>query len=200
MRGSSPEAAIYWMARMLEAGEDPMFILRRMIVFAAEDIGNADPMAVTVAVSALNAFSVIGLPEGKIPMAQAVTYLASAEKSNASYLALNQATATVRKTGSLAVPLHLRNAPTDLMKELGYGDQYKYPHDFPGHFVTEQYLPDEIKDLVFYQPAGQGEEKKIKSRLDRWRNWRRGEVRGQSPPAGPSEKYADKSKKKKPKG
>ncbi|HUT55004.1 MAG TPA: replication-associated recombination protein A [bacterium] len=165
LRGSDPDAAIYWMTRMLEAGEDPLFLLRRMMIFAAEDIGNADAMALTVAVAAFQAFSAVGLPEGKIPMAQAVTYLASAPKSNASYLALGAATEEVRKSGSLAVPLALRNAPTGLMASLGYGKDYKYPHNYPGHHVREQYLPDELKGRVFYEPTDLGAEKLIKSRL-----------------------------------
>jgi len=184
--------------RMLAAGEDPLFLLRRMMIFAAEDVGAADPRALMVAVAAFQAFSAVGLPEGKIPMALAATYLASAEKSNASYLALNAATHTVRETGSLAVPLHLRNAPTELMKSLGYAKDYQYPHDFPGHFVREQYLPDEIKHLLFYHPSDQGEEKQIKARLARWRA-REPEPgpsgpasKNQPGPAKPSEKYVKK--------
>jgi len=191
LRGSDPDAAMYWMVRMLEAGEDPLFILRRMMIFAAEDVGNADPNALSVAVSAFQAFSAVGLPEGKIPMAQAVTYLATAPKSNASYLALGKATSMVRQTGSLQVPLHIRNAPTGLMKALGYGKDYRYPHDFPGHFVKEHYLPDEIKDMVFYQPADTGHEKKIKARLDNLRS------RTEQPETAPREggPKADKRKK-----
>lgn len=185
LRGSDPDAAIYWMVRMLEAGEDPLFILRRMIIFAAEDVGNADPMAVSIAISAFHAFSTIGLPEGRIPMAQAVTYLATAPKSNAAYKALNLATDTVRDTGSLAVPLHIRNAPTELMKSLDYGKDYKYPHNYEGHFVKETYLPDEIKDKIFYNPAGTGQEKLIGSRLSRWR----------SRPVEPGKKKTEKSPK-----
>ncbi len=178
LRGSAPDAAIYWMVRMLEAGEDPVFILRRMMIFAAEDVGNADPEALTVAVSAFHAFTAVGLPEGKIPMAQAVTYLASAPKSNASYKALGEAAQAVKETGSLPVPLHIRNAPTPLMESIGYGKDYKYPHEFPGHHVAEQYLPDEIKDRIFYRPTEMGEEEKIKKRLEEW-----SKSSGKEPPA-----------------
>lgn len=170
LRGSDPDAALYWMARMLSAGEDPLFLIRRMIIFAAEDIGNADPEALSTAVACLQAFSAVGLPEGRIPMAQAVTYLASAPKSNASYQALNRVTDLVRETGTLPVPLHLRNAPTGLMASLDYGKDYKYPHRFPGHYVPEQYLPDEIKDRIFYEPSESGQEKQIRARLARLRN------------------------------
>jgi putative ATPase len=175
LRGSDPDAAIYWMVRMLESGEDPLFILRRMVIFAAEDIGNADPTALVVAVAAQQAFSFVGLPEGKIPMAQAVTYLASAPKSNASYAALGQATEIVRETGSLPVPEHLRNPVTGLMKALGYGRDYKYPHEFPGHFVRENYLPEKLQGKIFYEPSEQGEEIKIKERLSRWREGKKEE-------------------------
>lgn len=169
LRGSDPDAALYWMVRMLDAGEDPLFLLRRMMIFAAEDIGNADPRALVVATAAFTAFSAVGLPEGKIPLAQAVTYLASAPKSNASYLALHRAADAVRQTGSLPVPLHLRNAPTGLLAHLGYAKDYKYPHDYEGHFVKEQYLPDRLKDKIFYEPSEMGEEKKIKERLNQLR-------------------------------
>ncbi len=202
LRGSDPDAAVYWMTRMLEAGEDPLFILRRMMIFAAEDVGNADAMALTVAVAAFQAFSAVGLPEGKIPMAQAVTYLACAPKSNASYLALGAAAEEVRHSGSLSVPLHLRNAPTGLMASLGYGKDYQYPHNFPGHHVREQYLPDELKDRVFYEPTDQGHEKLIKARLQNLRGQSGTPLKNQpgddgprpEPPAPgkPSEKYLKK--------
>jgi putative ATPase len=145
LRGSDPDAALYWMMRMIEAGEDPLFIARRMVIFAAEDIGNADPAALQVAVAAKDAFHFIGLPEGRIPLAQAVTYLATAPKSNASYLAMLAATEDVEQRGALPVPLHLRNAPTRLMKKLGYGKDYQYAHNFPDHVVDQQHLPDELK-------------------------------------------------------
>jgi len=169
LRGSDPDAALYWMARMLEAGEDPLFILRRMMIFAAEDVGNADPQALSVAVAAFQAVSAIGLPEGAIPMSQAVTYLATAPKSNASYLALKNAQATAREALSEPVPLHLRNAPTKLMKAIGYGEGYKYPHDFPYHFTTQQYLPDALKGKKFYEPTSLGFEKEIRRRIEFWK-------------------------------
>lgn len=165
MRGSDPDAAIYWLARMLEAGEDPIFILRRMIILASEDIGNADPRALQVTVSALQAFQAIGLPEGRIIMAQAVTYLATAPKSNASYLAIDAALAEVRKSGSLPVPLHIRNAPTKLMKEEGYGTGYKYAHDYEEGYADQEHLPERLTGKTFYQPKGHGYEKYIVERL-----------------------------------
>jgi putative ATPase len=166
MRGSDPDGALYWLARMLEAGEDPIFILRRMVILASEDIGNADPRALQIAVSALQGFQLVGLPEGRIIMAHAVTYLATAPKSNASYLGINKALAEVRKSGALAVPMHIRNAPTGLMKDLGYGKGYKYAHDYAEGYVTQDYLPEEIKGRKFYEPAGHGYEKYIKERME----------------------------------
>ena len=168
MRGSDPDAALYWMMRMIEAGEDPLFIARRMVIFAAEDIGNADPRALQVAVAAKDAVHFVGLPEGKIPLAQAVTYLASAPKSNASYKAMLAATADVEAHGALPVPLHLRNAPTSLMKELGYGKDYKYAHDYDGHIADQEHLPKEILDRRYYAPSESGYEKQIKERLQFW--------------------------------
>ncbi len=152
LRGSDPDGAIYWMSRLLEAGEPPRFILRRMIILASEDIGNADPQALQVAMAAAQAFEWVGLPEGAIPMAQACTYLATAPKSNASYVALNEARAAVQQTGPLEVPLHLRNAPTGLMKQLGYGDGYKYAHDYAGKKPAQQHLPDALAGRRFYRP------------------------------------------------
>ena len=172
MRDSDPDAAIYWMMRMIEAGEDPLFIARRMIIFAAEDVGNADPRALQVAVAAKDAFHFVGLPEGRIPLSQAVTYLASAPKSNASYKAMLAATADVKQHGPLPVPLHLRNAPTPLMKHLGYGRGYKYAHDYEGHVVAQQHLPDTLKDRRYYEPAEIGDERDIKQRLDHARRLR----------------------------
>ncbi len=166
MRGSDPDGALYWLARMLEAGEDPIFILRRMVILASEDVGNADPRALQVAVSALQGFQLVGLPEGRIIMAQAVTYLATAPKSNASYMGIEQALAEVRKSGALPVPMHIRNAPTRLMKDLGYGKNYKYAHNYAEGYVTQDYLPDEIKGSKFYDPAGHGYEKSIKERME----------------------------------
>ncbi len=169
LRGSDPDAALYYMARMLEAGEDPLFILRRAIIFAAEDVGNADPQALSVAVAAHRAVSVIGLPEGAIVMSQAVTYLACAPKSNSSYVALTKAQEAARSAMSEPVPLHLRNAPTALMKALGYSEGYKYAHDFPKHYAAQQYLPDSLLGSKFYEPSSFGFEREIGKRLDWWK-------------------------------
>jgi putative ATPase len=166
MRGSDPDAALYWLARMLEAGEDPLFILRRMVVLSSEDIGNADPRALQVAVAALHGFQLVGLPEGRIIMAQAVTYLATAPKSNASYMGIEAAQAEVRKSGALPVPLHIRNAPTRLMKDLGYHKGYRYAHDYPEGFAPQEHLPEQLKGSKFYDPAGHGFEKTIKERME----------------------------------
>ncbi|MGD0946952.1 MAG: replication-associated recombination protein A [Candidatus Binatia bacterium] len=166
MRGSDPDAAVYWLMRMIEAGEDPLFIARRMIIFAAEDIGNADPQALQVAVAAKDAFHFVGLPEGRIPLAQAVTYLASAPKSNASYLAMCAAAEDVKQHGALPVPLHLRNAPTPLMKALGYHRGYRYAHDYAGHVVEQQHLPDKLKGRRYYEPSENGAERDVKRRLE----------------------------------
>ncbi len=166
MRASDPDAALYWLARMLEAGEDPIFILRRMIILASEDIGNADPRALQLAVSALQAFQVIGMPEGRIIMAQAVTYLATAPKSNASYLGIDAALAEVRKSGGLGVPMHIRNAPTSLMKDLGYGKGYQYAHDYAEGYAGQPCLPDGLAGRTFYEPRGYGYEKSIVERME----------------------------------
>ncbi len=165
MRASDPDAAVYWLMRMLEAGEDPLFIARRMIVFAAEDVGNADPRALQVAVAAKDAFHFVGLPEGRIPLAQAVTYLATAPKSNAAYRAMLAAGAAVKQHGALPVPLALRNAPTPLMKGLGYGAEYRYPHDYAGAVVAQECLPDALADATFYEPTERGAEAEIAERL-----------------------------------
>lgn len=175
MRGSDPDAALYWMMRMIEAGEDPLFIARRMVIFAAEDIGNADPTALQVAIAAKDAVHFVGLPEGRIPLAQAVTYLASAPKSNASYKAMLAATQDVQERGALPVPFHLRNAPTSLMKDLGYGKDYKYAHDYDGHIVDQEHLPKELSDRHYYTPTEAGEEKRIKERLRLWREKKTGQ-------------------------
>jgi putative ATPase len=169
MRGSDPDAALYWMTRMLEAGEDPLFILRRMVIFASEDVGNADPQGLVVAVSALQAFELVGLPEGALPMTQAVTYLAMAPKSNAVLTSYASARSAVTEKGPLPVPLHLRNAPTRLMKSLGYGGGYKYPHNFEGHYVPETYLPDALRGQRLYQPSQSGFEKELSERLEKIR-------------------------------
>ena len=168
LRGSDPDAAVYWLARMLEGGEDPRFITRRMLIFASEDVGNADPQALAVAVAAAEAFDRVGLPEGKLILSQAATYLASAPKSNASMLAIGAATDAVTEHGALPVPLHLRNAPTGLLRDLGYGKGYRYPHDSPEHFVDEQYLPDTLRDARFYRPTDQGAEATLRERLRHW--------------------------------
>jgi putative ATPase len=168
MRGSDPDAALYWMMRMIEAGEDPLFIARRMVIFAAEDIGNADPQALQVAIAAKDAVHFVGLPEGRIPLAQAVIYLASAPKSNASYKAMLAATEDVQERGALPVPLHLRNAPTPLMRELGYGKDYKYAHNYDDHVVAQEHLPKELVDKRYYTPSDSGYEKEIKDRLKFW--------------------------------
>ena len=168
MRGSDPDAALYWMARMLEAGEDPLFIVRRMVIFASEDIGNADPNAIHMALMAKDAFHFVGMPEGWIPLAHCVTYLACAPKSNASYLAYKEALKDVKNNGALPVPLHIRNAPTQLMKEQGYGKDYKYPHDFGG-YTKQVYLPDKLKGKVYYRPTENGFDKEIKKRLEDYR-------------------------------
>lgn len=166
MRGSDPDAALYWMAKMLKGGEDPKFICRRMVILASEDVGNADPNALTMAINCFNAINVIGMPEGRIIMGQTAVYLASAPKSNASYMAISQALEDADKYPDTMVPLHLRNAPTKLMKELNYGKDYNYAHSFDNHFVDDQYLPDEVKDKIYYKPGELGKEKEIKERLE----------------------------------
>jgi len=166
IRGSDPDAALYWLARMVQAGEDPAFIARRLVISAAEDVGLANPNALLLANAAFDAVMKIGWPEGRIPLAEATVYLATSPKSNSAYLGINAALAKVGETGNLPVPLHLRNAPTSLMKELGYGEDYKYAHDFQGNFVDQQYLPGEIKDSRFWQPQDNQQENKIRERLD----------------------------------
>lgn len=166
LRGSDPDAALFWGFRMIEGGEDPRYIIRRMIVFASEDIGNADPRALQLAVSTFEAFERIGLPEGKIPIAHCITYLASAPKSNRSYLAMHKAIDAITRHPKASVPLHLRNAPTGLMKSLGYGEEYRYPHDEGGFASGVVYLPDELKGEKFYEPTNRGLEKTIKERFE----------------------------------
>ena len=170
MRGCDPDGAIYWLARMLEGGEDPKFIARRMVVLASEDIGNADPYALTLATSCFTAIDYVGMPEARIILAQAAAYLASSPKSNAAYIAVEEALADVKQRDHYQVPLHLRNAPTKLMKELQYGKEYKYGHTFDSHFVEQQYLPNELKDKIYYRPSDEGAEKSIHERLNKW--WR----------------------------
>lgn len=164
MRGSDVDAALYWMARMLESGEEPRFVLRRMVIFASEDIGNADPQALTVALNALQAYTVLGLPEGALPLTQAVTYLSLAPKANTVLTSWANAQAAVKAHGALAVPTHLRNAPTSLMKSLGFGAGYQYPHDFEGNHVPERYLPKELLPSNFYQPSQNGLEAELRRR------------------------------------
>jgi len=168
LRGSDPDAALYWLGRMLAGGEDPLYIARRMVRFASEDIGNADPQALQVTIAAKEAYHFLGSPEGELALAQAAVYLATAPKSNAVYKAFNQVQEDIQRTQALPVPLHIRNAPTQLMKDLGYGKDYKYPHDFPDHFVDETYLPENLKDRKYYQPTDFGFEKEIKKRLEWW--------------------------------
>jgi len=169
MRGSNPDAALYWMARMLEAGEDPLFIARRMVIFASEDIGNADPQAIQVAISAMQAFDFVGMQEGWIPLAQCATYLATAPKSKSSYYAYQKAKADIEEYGALPAPMHLRNAPTGLMKDMGYGKDYKNPHKFDQNFVKQQYMPEKLEGKIYYEPTENGYEKHIAERLKRWR-------------------------------
>jgi putative ATPase len=165
MRGTDPDGAVYWMARMLEAGEDPMFVLRRMVIFASEDVGNADPQALVVAVAAMNAFRFVGLPEGFLPMTQAVLYLATAPKSNTALTTYAAAKGDVDAHGALPVPPHLRNAATPLQKSLGWSAGYQYPHDFEGHYVREEYLPEALRGRRYYQPSSSGQEKEAGERL-----------------------------------
>ena len=165
IRGSDPDGAIYWLARMVEGGEDPTFIARRLVISAAEDIGLANPNALLLANATFDAVMKIGWPEGRIPLAECTVYLATSPKSNSAYQAINDALSLVRQTGNLPVPLHLRNAPTKLMKELGYAEGYKYAHDYPGHFVRQQFLPDELKDHRIWQPQENAAEARHKERM-----------------------------------
>ena len=165
IRGSDPDGAIYWLARMVEGGEDPTFIARRLVISAAEDIGLANPNALLLANATFDAVMKIGWPEGRIPLAECTVYLATSPKSNSAYQAINDALSLVRQTGNLPVPLHLRNAPTKLMKDLGYAEGYKYAHDYPGHFVRQQFLPDELKDHRIWQPQENAAEARHKERM-----------------------------------
>lgn len=171
MRGSDPDASIYWMLRMLEAGEDPLYIGRRMVRFASEDVGNADPNALIIALNAVEAFRFLGHPEGELALVQAAVYLATAPKSNSLYVAYGKAQQIIKKTGALPVPLHIRNAPTTLMKNLGYGKDYQYAHDFEHAIVYQDYLPEPIRNhSSFYTPTDRGFEKIIKERMNFWKN------------------------------
>lgn len=168
VRASDPDAAVYWLARMVEAGESPMFIARRIVILAAEDIGMADPQAMPVAVSAQQAVHFLGMPEGAIPLAQATVYLATAPKSNTSYMALRRAVDDVRKTGHFPVPMHLRNAVTGLMKQMKYGEGYKYSHDYPGHFSGQRNLPESLEGRRYYQAGQEGYERDVAQRIRLW--------------------------------
>lgn len=171
IRGSDPDAALYWLARMIEGGEDPKFIARRLVISAAEDIGLANPNALLLANAAFDAVSKIGWPEGRIPLAEATVYLATSAKSNSAYMGINKALETVRATGNQPVPLPIRNAPTKLMKDLGYHDGYLYPHDYPGNFVEQQYLPDQLKGVRLWKGQDNPSELKMVERMDRlWKN------------------------------
>jgi len=169
LRGGDPDGALYWLVRMLSSGEDPLYVARRMIRFATEDVGNADPMALLVAVHAMESYRFLGSPEGELALAQAAIYLACAPKSNAIYKAYGQVMEEIERTGARPVPFHLRNAPTRLMKALGYGREYLYPHDAPDGVVNQTYLPKGLKNQAFYRPKGAGYEEKIRKRLERWK-------------------------------
>ena len=174
IRGSDPDAALYWLARMVAAGEDPKFIARRLVISASEDIGLANPNAMLVANACFDTLQKIGWPEGRIPLAMATVYLATSQKSNSAYLAINQALELVEKTGNLPVPLHLRNAPTKLMDELGYGHDYLYSHDFPNHFVKQQFMPDALQGTQLWHAQGSPQEQKMAE----WMKHLWGEVKG----------------------
>ena len=165
LRGSDPNAAVYWLARMAEGGEDPKFIARRMLILAAEDIGLANPNALLLAQACFEAVNVIGWPESRIILSEAAIYLATSPKSNSSYMAIDEAIATVKRDGDLPVPLHIRNAPTRLMKDLGYGKEYKYAHSYSGNFITDNFLPEELKGTVFYDPGSNTREEEIRKKL-----------------------------------
>ena len=183
LRGSDPDAALYWLGRMLMAGEEPLYIARRLIRFASEDVGNADPRALTVTIDAMQAFHFLGSPEGELALAQAVVYLATAPKSNSLYAGYGLVRSTIARTGTLPVPLHIRNAPTKLMKEMEYGKGYLYAHDFAEAYVPQDYLPDELREkgLQFYRPSERGYEKIIGERLEQWRRVREANAKKEKP-------------------
>jgi putative ATPase len=181
VRGGDPDAALHYLARMLEAGEDPIFVARRLVILASEDVGNADPHALSLAVAAAQAVQLIGMPEGRIPLAQATTYLASAPKSNASYAAIGRALEDVRRGSVPEVPLRLRNAPTGFMKKEGYGAGYRYAHDDEPEGMNDRYLPDELAEHIYYEPTARGAEREIRERIGRWRS---GRERRESKPGG----------------
>jgi putative ATPase len=171
IRGSDPNAAVYYLARMIEGGEDAKFIARRLVVLAAEDIGNANPNALILAQSTFDAINLVGWPEGRIILSQAVIYLASSAKSNASYMAIESALEEVRKSGDLSIPLHLRNAPTKLMKDMNYGKEYQYPHSFPDNFIEQEYLPENIQGTSFFEPGDNPRENEMRKNLrSKWKN------------------------------
>ncbi len=177
VRGSDPDAAVYYLARMLEAGEDPKFIARRLIILASEDIGNAEPYALTLATAAFTAVDYVGMPEASLILAQAATYLSSCPKSNASYTAISAALSEVRKRPGIAIPMHLRNAPTKLMKEIGYGKDYKYSHDSEDHFIEQNFLPEELKEMIYYEPTEIGREAGLRKYLtEKWKKRRKKET------------------------
>ncbi len=173
LRGSDPDAAIYWLGRMLAAGEDPLYIARRMVRFASEDIGNADPNALAVAMNSVEAFRFLGKPEGELALVQTAAYLATAPKSNSLYTAYGEVKDVIKNTGALPTPLHIRNAPTNLMKNIGYGKGYQYAHDHKNAFAPQEYMPDDLNGRLFYHPTDRGYEKIIKQRLDKWRELNR---------------------------
>jgi len=175
LRGSDPDAAVYWLGRMLSAGEDPFYIARRMVRFASEDVGNADPNALGVALSAMEAFRFLGAPEGELALAQAAVYLATSPKSNSIYSAYGNVKEAIKSSGALPVPFHIRNAPTGLMTELGYGKDYKYAHDYEDAYIPQDYLPEKLEGRTYYVPTDRGFEKTIKQRLDRWRSLKKSE-------------------------
>jgi putative ATPase len=174
LRGSDPQGALYWMARMLEGGEDPMILFRRAIAMAAEDIGLADPEALKLAVAARDAWHMLGAPEGYLPLAEMTVYLATAPKSNRVKVALGAALEAARQTPAEPVPLHIRNAPTPLMKELGYGAEYRYAHDSPTAYLPQEYLPERLRGQTFYEPGEMGFEKRIRERLEWWEKQKQG--------------------------
>jgi putative ATPase len=184
LRGSDPNGALYWMARMLDGGEDPMTIFRRAIAMAAEDVGLADPRALQLAVAARDAFHMLGPPEGYLPLAEMTIYLATAPKSNSAKRALDAAMALAQETPAAPVPMHIRNAPTQLMKELGYHEGYQYAHSAPEAYIPQEYLPDEVRDAVLYEPGAFGFEKEVVKRMEWWAELKRRAAAGEPPEGG----------------
>jgi putative ATPase len=182
IRGGDPDASLYWLARMLEAGEDPLYVARRLVRFASEDVGNADPQALAVALGAMQAFHFIGIPEGKLALAQAVTYLALAPKSNALYAAYGEAARDVQERGALPVPFWIRNPVTGLMKDIGYGKDYRYPHEDPDAVVDQEYFPEELAGRRYYHPVERGFEREMIKRLEYWRGLREKKRHGKKDP------------------